>query len=181
MKTTTFTTAALGLAVVAALLTSCAASTTATSGSSLVPAAPASTTAPASTDAPVIETPAPVDPVAKAAADSGLTAEVYAEVTSRTADIDSSIADTDSFLAAIDALGVEYGKPVVIVAHYICPDAVTPAWGISGALFGGAPPRCGTGYAASREATLEKVEDRAAHEKSWTPDDYILVFTDTVG
>jgi hypothetical protein len=179
MKTSTIADA-VGLALIAAVLTGCSAtslgatsSSDAPLGSSLVPFLP-TTEAPVETTPPVV-----LDPVEQAQIGSGLTPEVYAEAAGKIGPAYMAADDKDSALAVTDAFGAEYGKPVVIVDYYRCSTNGVLAWGISGALFGTAPPGCGSGYAESREATLAKVEQRAKG-MGWTSKDYILVFVDSV-
>jgi hypothetical protein len=179
MKTSTIT-AAIGFTLVAAVLTGCSATPHSATpsgdsplGSSLVPFLPA-TESPFETAPPVV-----LDAVEQAQIDSGLTPEVYAEVTAKVASIVSSIDEKDPFLAAVEALEAEYGKPVALVAYVPCYGSDQSEWAISGALFGTAPPGCGYGYAESREAALDKVEERAKRQ-GWGANDYILVFNDSV-
>jgi len=170
----------LGASVVLLLtagLTGCAAvSADSTQVPSLVPAATAEDQA---TEAPV-EAPAVVlDPVAQAAADSGLTAEVYAEVTAKAVALGFQIQDRTAFVSALESLSSEYGKPVVLIAHATCLNGSATEWGIAGALSGTAPPGCAQGYAESQETAVAKVSDWAG-VKGWTASDYVVVFVDWV-
>ena len=152
-------------------LTGCAASSDSTQVPSLVPAATAEVPA---TEAPV-EAPAVVlDPVAQAAVDSGLTAEVYAEVTAKTVEVGLQITEKDAYLAALEALSAEYGKPIAIIENHPCYNVAGTQWGISGALIGGGTVGCAQGFSENRDTALAEIEKRA-ERKGWGPGDYILI------
>jgi hypothetical protein len=133
------------------------------------------------TTPPPLPTPTVVDPVVAAQIASGLTPEQYQDVTSQVAALDATGTEMLAYAAELASIGDQFGKPLVEVDHFICPPTSdspgTVAWGIAGALTGGAPPGCGTGYAASRDLTVAKVRLRAVM-KQWTDTDYILVFVD---
>lgn len=184
MKTTTPAALVLGLAVVAALLTGCV--TTPGTGTLVPVPKPTVSSVPVATDAPT-ETPVVREPPAedadaavKAEFYSGLTAEDYASVTGKVAEVVTISGDRQLMIDALEAIGAEYGKPVVVIAHYRCGTSDVLSWGVTGALFANKFTECGTGFSASQDLILSEVGLRA-EEKGWKPEDYITIFAELVG
>jgi hypothetical protein len=111
---------------------------------------------------------------ATAQKNSGLAPPAYADATAQAKVLTSN----PMVKANVDTLAAKYGKPVVILVHYVCTGGQRLGWGIAGALYGSSNDLCGTGTWATEATAMAEVNRRAAINENWTSADYILLFAD---
>lgn len=105
---------------------------------------------------------------------AGITEAEYTEIQSQVGSLWASTGDEPSFTTALEDLDSD--KPVAVIFNSKCAGGDTNGWDIAGAL-AGEDSECGTGTSQSRLATTAVAAGKAA-SKGWTPDDYILIYTD---